>query len=376
MHLKMEPPVNSILLRRLSVAMIVSLPLPALSHDWHWHAADPVNESPSAAGSPPERIRSGVARYTLANFTTESSDTLKPAIAAHFEHFGRVKVRWNDTHLIIESDGLPEHNMMVGIRSWQQQVPLPQPFTGANAWQVPLKPRLALEPISAKRTPMRGAIALAVNGVPMFSPLNNRGEDAFLAGELDRWGGHCGRGDDYHYHAAPVHLEAIVGKGNPIGFALDGFPIYGLTEPDGSAVGKLDELNGQFDRDGNYHYHATKTYPYINGGLRGVVTLQGDQIVPQPRDAPVRPAMRPLRDAVITDFSTTGSRSVLTYRIRNQIGTVSFSPDGDNAFQFNYREPSGRSWTEVYQRRNANERGGRRPQPRDGSRPPPPRPRR
>ncbi|MGB4709182.1 MAG: hypothetical protein WBH50_06565, partial [Fuerstiella sp.] len=37
--------------------------------------------------------------------------------------------------------------------------------------------------------------------------------DTLLAGELDEWGGHCGRGDDYHYHTAPVHLETIVGKG-------------------------------------------------------------------------------------------------------------------------------------------------------------------
>jgi hypothetical protein len=37
-----------------------------------------------------------------------------------------------------------------------------------------------------------------------------------LAGELDEYGGHCGRADDYHYHIGPVHLEKIVGKGNPI----------------------------------------------------------------------------------------------------------------------------------------------------------------
>jgi hypothetical protein len=126
--------------------------------------------------------------------------------------------------------------MMLGIRSWQQQVPLPQPYTGRNAWQIPLNPRLAQQPISARDNLMRGAIALAVNGVPIFNALNNRGEDAYLAGELDRWGGHCGRGDDYHYHTAPVHLEKIVGQGKPIAFALDGFPIFGYTEPDGSPV--------------------------------------------------------------------------------------------------------------------------------------------
>ena len=49
----------------------------------------------------------------------------------------------------------------------------------------------------------------------------------------------------------------------------------------------LDEFNGHKDKNGNYHYHATKTYPYVNGGLRGVVQVQNDAITPQPRTVPV-----------------------------------------------------------------------------------------
>ena len=55
--------------------------------------------------------------------------------------------------------------------------------------------------------------------------------DTLLAGELDQWGGHCGRADDYHYHIAPIHLEKIVGAGNPVAIALDGYPIYGYDDP-------------------------------------------------------------------------------------------------------------------------------------------------
>ena len=68
-----------------------------------------------------------------------------------------------------------------------------------------------------------------MNGVPIFNAPNNRGEDAFLIGELDDWGGHAGRADDYHYHAAPLHLQEIVGDAAPIAYALDGYPIYGLV---------------------------------------------------------------------------------------------------------------------------------------------------
>ena len=332
----------------------------AFAHDWHRHAPMPKTEELISD----EQI---VERGFLTKTETASA---KPSIAAHFEPFKNVRVRWDSDLLYVESNGLPEHNMMVGIRAWQQQVPLPQPFTGQNSWKIPLRPRLATNPINAKDTPFRGAIAVAVNGVPIFAALNNRGVDAFLAGELDKWGGHCGRGDDYHYHIAPTHLEKIVGKGNPIAFALDGFPIYGMTEADGSAVGKLDALNGQFDQDGNYHYHATKKFPYINGGVRGVVDYRNGEIASQPRDSPVRPGQPPLRGATITNYEKMGEKSVLTYKLGGRMGKIEYSPTGNDSFRFTYTEPNGKTRTETYKRRPSGGPSGNRPAPR-GNRPPP-----
>src|SRR5207237_2846551 len=90
--------------------------------------------------------------------------TNRPAQAAAFEKFApAISVRWDERFLFVESNGLPAHNMMVGITAWQQQVPLPQNYTGANAWQIPLSPVPAKEPISIKNRFLRGAIALAVN---------------------------------------------------------------------------------------------------------------------------------------------------------------------------------------------------------------------
>ncbi|MFK7821975.1 MAG: YHYH protein [Planctomycetaceae bacterium] len=342
----------------LATAVLVALiPFSASAHDWHRHADDRSHHGgvSHAEFQTDVEVDDTQRAYILTGHVQEDASD-ESDIARHFEHFRNVKVHSNAETLFVESNGLPDHNMMVGIRSWQQQVPLPQPYTGNNAWQIPLKPRLADKPIPAKVSLFRGAIALAVNGVPIFNALNNRGDDAFLAGELDQWGGHCGRGDDYHYHIAPVHLEDIVGKGQPIAFALDGFPIYGLTEADGSAVGELDEFNGQFDEEGNYHYHATKTFPYINGGMRGVVTVQGGQIEPQPRDSPIRPPLQPLSGAIITEFKMTKTRSVLTYRLRTQTGTVSYVPAGDSAYEFTYHEPSGKTWSETYERRAPGQR--------------------
>ena len=261
---------------------------------------------------------------------------------------GKVTTYQDERYLYIESDGMPDHQMMVGITSWQQQVPLPQFYTGNNAWQVPLNPVLADTPLSAATNLFRGAIAIAVNGVPIFNALNNRGEDAFLAGELDKWGGHAGRADDYHYHTAPLHLQEIVGIGSPIAFALDGFPIYGSMEPDGSPMTELDEFNGHFDASGSYHYHGTPTYPYINGGMRGVVNVRDGQIEPQPRTVPVRAYLQPLKGAVVTDFQELGLNAYsLEYTLNGQKGYVNYRID-ENTYIFEFLDGAGNKMIESY----------------------------
>lgn len=311
-----------------------------------------------------------------------------PEIAKAFEAFVRtkaIKTRWDENFFYVESNGMPDHRMMVGITAWQQQVPLPQAYTGENSWRIPLFPKPAKKPLTTKNNFLRGAIAIAANGVPIFNPLNNRGEDAFLFGELDEFGGHCGRADDYHYHIAPTHLAKTVGEGLPIAYALDGYPIYGYDEPDGSKVVDLDAFNGHKDKNGNYHYHASKKYPYLNGGFYGEVVERGGQVDPQPRSEPVRPDGRPLRDAKIVDFveSAPGSYK-LTYELRGAKGSVSYSIAGDGSVSFTFVDPNGSSRTEKYSQNRRGPGGNNRqpppPPPRDGQRPPdrknPPPPRR
>jgi YHYH protein len=259
-----------------------------------------------------------------------------------------VKATRSSTELIVESTGLPEHLMMIGITNWQQQFPLPQAYTGSNAWRIPLKGVLSDTPISAKTGLFRGAIALAINGVPIFNALNNRGEDAFLIGELDQWGGHCGRADDYHYHAAPLHLIAGASAATPLAVGLDGFPIYGLAEPDGSPVRALDAFNGHADDKDGYHYHATLTYPYINGGMRGKVSVVEGQVDPQPSAKPVRPAGQPLRGASITAFSQTGPKAWrLQYKLGGATYQVDYAIEG-TGYKFVFTDPAGTVRTEAY----------------------------
>lgn len=130
-------------------------------------------------------INESIVDQAQPNPAAQPTDAAKPPQAAIFDAFAPfVKTRADERWLYVESDGLPhkplESTMMVGITAWQQQVPLPQKYEGANAWQIPLKPELADKPISGKNALMRGAVALAANGIPIFNALNNRGVDRLL----------------------------------------------------------------------------------------------------------------------------------------------------------------------------------------------------
>jgi hypothetical protein len=299
-------------------------------------------------------------RFVLTSTYLAAAPGAAPLIATPFQAFARnVSVRWDDTFLYVEAKGLPDHPLMTGIKSWQQQVPIPQTYAGANAWRIPLNPVPAKEPLSAKTHFMRGAIALAANGVPIFNALNNRGDDAKAFGELDAFGGHCGKADDYHYHDAPVFLEKQLGKGKPIAVALDGYAIYGLGEPDGAAVGPLDDFGGHETKALGYHYHAQKKYPYINGGFHGEVKEFDGQVDPQPSASHVRRegsaySQSPLRGALIKDFTSDGQKFALHYTLNGKALSVKYTLNADKTWAFVYSKPDGSTVTETYA---PNERG-------------------
>ena len=352
--------------RSLAVGVLIASVLfaapPAIAHPWHRHRAEETTENNdptanNAQESVPFRLTA--AKKPAATTSVDIADAFAP-----FEKRGDIKTRRDDRWFFVESNGVPDHPLMIGIRSWQQQVPLPQKYVGGNAWQIPLNPVPAANPATTKDRFLRGAIAVAVNGIPIFNPLNNRGEDALAIGELDDYGGHCGRADDYHYHVAPVHLEKVIGKGKPVAYALDGYPIYGYTEPDGSPVKNLDSLGGHEDEHGHYHYHATKAYPYLNGGFRGEVTEREGQVDPQPRAQGVREALQPLRGATIVGFESTGAASrKLTYEVSGRKGTVEYTVKDTGAATFTFTDPQGRSTTETYEprQRGPGGPGGRGP---------------
>ena len=268
-----------------------------------------------------------------------------------FGQFSNVSTSSDDSYFYISSNGLPNHTMMVGITAWNEQVPIYQPYIGGNSWSIPIQPILSDTPLSTTSNFFKGAIAVAVNGIPIFNPLNNRGEDTNVIGELDQWGGHSGRADDYHYHLPPTHLESIVGSGSPIAYALDGFPVYGKTTKD------LDAYLGIQNKDGSYQYHTVDTYPYFIASMRGLVNLDPkttapeNQILPQAFTTPLRSDLDGQPQTVsITNFEETGSSSyTMSYIQQGESYTINYGWDESGEYSFEYLSPTG-STSATYQR--------------------------
>ena len=231
-------------------------------------------------------------------------------MAASFGAFKpRVRSYYDATTFYVESDNVPNPaimpTLMVGITSWQQQIPVPTSyfasttnperdqgsigFNKPNVWRLPLVPTPSASPIPINSANfLRGAIAVGADGIAIFNPRNNTGRFSQEIGELDIYGGHCGLADDYHYHIAPVHLQAILGIDKPVAWALDGYPIYGYTEPDGTPRQTLDANGGHDHGSWSYHYHAIGSAatgpvnPYLHTAFRGTVINFGNQVDGQP----------------------------------------------------------------------------------------------
>lgn len=274
--------------------------------------------------------------------TTTSPATMDSAFAAFKPN---VKTRWDATYFYVESKGIPTtHEMMKGITGWQQQVPIPQCYIGNNAWSIPLNPVMATTPVPVNQQHfLRGAIAVAVNGVAIFNPYTNTGVDAFLDGQLDIYGGHCGRADDYHYHIAPLSLYSYTSAKLPIAYALDGFAVYGDKEPDGTNMLSLDANHGHLF-NGVYHYHGSSAAPYMIGNMVGKVTEDTTlQIIPQASASPVRPALTPLKGAVITGCrpNATGNGYTVIYTLSGATDSVVYSWTPNGVYTFDFYTASG-----------------------------------
>ncbi len=281
-----------------------------------------------------------------------------PQVAAFREITG-VDVRWDKEWIYVQSNGMPDHPMMVGIRSWNQQVPIPHAYRDGNAFRIPRNPIPSSTPTPI---PFDGPVAVAINGVPIFNPIKQDGRtDTRTAGELDRWGGHAGRGDDYHYHVAPMHLAAGRPSGSPVAFALDGYPILGPTDLAGRRPIDLDGSHGHEHPhphpdagetwlDAPYHYHGSDDRPpYVQASFHGEVDLEN-----RPNARGIRPFTQPLRGAIISGFEAIeAAHWRLTYTLAGDEHVIDYRRLPDGSWQFEFIDPDGEARVETYpDRRN------------------------
>ena len=189
-----------------------------------------------------------------------------------------VRLSHDKQFLIMQSQGYPNHPTAVYPNSGNPNSIRVQDFT----FRLPLEPKLANQ---VTRLPM-GPIGTALNGVVFFNPFEMEGMNA-VAGYSEVWldscCGHPQQTGVYHYHKYPTCVRSPFkddGKQHSpvIGFAFDGFPVYGPYESNGvmakdlTGSQSLDVCNGHSDESRGYHYHVTPgRFPYVLGGYAGVI---------------------------------------------------------------------------------------------------------
>ena len=194
-----------------------------------------------------------------------------------------VTVRFDKTSMIIHTHGLPNH----------PTGRFPETGFGRNpsyiqeqdsTYYIPLEPKMNPAHLvttsnnSNHALPM-GPIGIAVNGVVFFNPFDMGNTDA--TDLMDLCCGHPNQNNQYHYHKYPICVNspwADEGKAHSplIGWAFDGFPIYGPYESNGvmakdvKGPNALNAFNMHYDEAHGWHYHVTPgMFPYIIGGYWG-----------------------------------------------------------------------------------------------------------
>lgn len=183
-------------------------------------------------------------------------------VEAQEHHFtnSEVRVQVTEETLNVSTTGYPDHK-------WEKVNPN-RPSKQNFNFKIPRYPKKASR---ATSVPSRGPIAVAVNGAVFFGPEDQEGKIALENHGLDSCRGHPAPTGVYHYHCTPgcVHKDARNQHSPVIGYAFDGFKIYGLQGERGRPPKDLDQCNGHADKNRGYHYHTTEGFPFVLGCYRG-----------------------------------------------------------------------------------------------------------
>lgn len=203
----------------------------------------------------------------------------------------RITVSVEGNQRIIRANNLPKHN--TGEFPIQLSDPAYLYDRNPNSIQpqqillkLPADPTVAATPSCV---PM-GMIGFALDGVAIFNAVDAAGRDAVAHEVQDSCHGHPQRQGQYHYHG-PSPCMPNANTSGLVGYALDGFGVYGMQDPQTGRVyhdADLDACHGTTSTvtwNGKptriYHYVLTPEYPYTIGCFRGQVDptlLQRDRM--------------------------------------------------------------------------------------------------
>ena len=145
---------------------------------------------------------------------------------------------------------------------------------------LPANPTVAAQPNC-----VGGEVGIMLSGVVIFSAFDAEGRDAPAHEVQDECDGHPQVSGFYHYHNLSDCIKdtSTSGHSSLVGYAFDGYGIYGYYGEDGSEVTNEDldachghthviEWNGQMVE--MYHYHATHEFPYTVGCFHGTPAVR------------------------------------------------------------------------------------------------------
>lgn len=211
---------------------------------------------------------------------------LKPVVDGSVKWPGKVSITLKGDTRVISANGLPE--VETGIYPIARSDDAYNFDRNPNHIEVhkvlltlPAMPKVASEPTCI---PM-GMVGFSLTGVSIFNAVDALGRDAPAHEIQDKCDGHPERTGEYHYHSYSPCLgdtrSGPHGTSDLLGYALDGFGIYGMYENGKKlTTADLDACHGRTSKvmwNGKaqkiYHYVFTEDYPYTIGCFRGKVTV-------------------------------------------------------------------------------------------------------
>ena len=214
--------------------------------------------------------------------TSDYDPSEKPAVEGSVSWNAKLELRKEGRKRIVLSNALPATR--TGNFPVRRSDPAyryarnPNSINAMNiVYEMPAEPRLAGSPGCV---PM-GMIGITVTNTAIFNALDARGQDAPAHEIQDACNGHPQQTGQYHFHNLSPCLNDTRsgpdGTSDILGYALDGFGIYGPYENGRKLTSAdLDTCHGRTSPvmwDGEvvemYHYVFTEDYPYTIGCFRG-----------------------------------------------------------------------------------------------------------